>query len=99
MAKKTKVVDKCCAPVDANYKPRLYLDLQDTQVGVIKGLTIGEEVELMVKGKVVGLTQRERPDYDDSKKTVKTGSIDLEGYEVHVMGEESNEFKKMADED
>ena len=95
MAKKTKVVDTCCAPV-GGYKPRLYLDLQDQDVSKVKGLTIGEEAEFTVKGKVVGLSQRERK---EGEKTVKTGSIDLESYTVGVMGEESNEFKKMADDE
>lgn len=100
MAKKTKVVDSCCAPTHAgDYKPRLYLSLHDKQVAAIKGLTIGEEVELMVKGKIVALSQRERQDYDNKEKKVKTGDIDLEDYTVEVMGEEDNEFKKLSEDD
>lgn len=97
-AKKTKVVDTCCAPV-GDYKPRLYLSLHDKQVSAIKGLALGEEVELVVRGKIVALSQRERQDYDDKSKTVKTGDIDLENYTVEVMGEEPNEFTKLADGD
>ena len=95
MAKKTKVVDTCC-PGPSEYKPRLYLDLQDQDVSKVKGLMIGEEGEFRVRGKIVGLSQRERK---EGEKTVKTGSIDLEGFTVEVMGEESNEFKKLAEDE
>ena len=95
-AKKTKVMDTCCPSLAGDYKPRLYLNLQDKQVATIKGLTIGEEVELCVRGKVVALSQRERK---EGEKSVKTGDIDLEDYTVEVMGEEDNEFKKMSEDD
>lgn len=95
-SKKSKLVDSCCAVPSGDYKPRLYLDLQDKDVSKIKGLAIGEEGEFIVRGKIVGLSQRERKEGD---KTVKTGSIDLEGFEVEVMGEEPNEFKNLAEDD
>lgn len=98
-AKKTKVVDSCCPTPCDTYKPRLYLNLQDKDVAQVKGLTIGEEVELVIRGKVVGISQRSRKDYDDPEKTVKTGDIDLEDYTVEVMGEEDNEFKELAEDD
>lgn len=94
--KKSKVVDSCCAAPSGDYKPRLYLDLQDQDVSKIKGLSIGEEGEFVVKGKIVGLQQRER---QEGNKTVKTGSIDLEGFTVEIMGEEPNEFTKLAEDD
>ena len=96
MAKKSKVVDSCCPESLGDYKPRLYLDLPDQDVSKIKGLTIGEEGEFVIKGKIVSLSQRER---QESGKTVKTGSIDLEGYTVEIMGEEPNEFKKLTEDD
>lgn len=95
-SKKTKVMHDCCAPVCADYKPRLYLALEGQDVAQIKNLAVGEEVELLVTGKIVALAQRERTDGDKKRKT---GDIDLEGYRVRVMGEEENPFKKMADED
>lgn len=97
MAKKakTKVLDTCC-PAPCDYKPRLYLDLQDQDVSKLKGLAIGEEGTFRVTGKIVGLSQRQRMDGD---KEVKTGSIDLEGFEVEVMGVEDNEFDELAKDD
>jgi len=91
-----KVVDSCCALPCGDYKPRLYLDLEGKDVSQVKGLTVGEEVWCLIKGKVVGLEQRERSDSDGEMK--KTGSIQLEGYEVDVLAEEPNDFVKMADE-
>ncbi len=101
-AKKTKaksIKTDCCPVPTADCKPRLYLDLQDQDVKQILGLNVGDEVEILVTGTVKGLSQRERQDYDEPKKTVKTGSIDIEGYSVKVLEDEKNEFTKMADEE
>ena len=100
--KKTKsknIKTECCPPSVGECKPRLYLDLQDQDVKQILGLNVGDEVEILVKGTIKGLSQRERQDYDEPKKTVKTGSIDLEGYTIQVVEDEKNEFTKMANEE
>ncbi len=100
MAKKTKaknVVDTCgCPAAIGDYKPRLYLDLQDKSVEELKGLKIGEDVEVMVKGRLVELSQRERT---EGKDKVKTGSISLENYELMVVEDDQNLFAKLAAED
>jgi len=99
MAKKTKaknVVDTCGCPAVGDYKPRLYLDLQDKSVEELKGLKIGEDVEVMVKGRLVELSQRERT---EGKDKVKTGSISLENYELMVVEDDQNLFAKLAAED
>jgi hypothetical protein len=96
--KVNKVVkESCCAPACAPMKSRLYLSLEGQDVAQIKSLAVGEKVQILVTGTVKGLSQRERVDYDDSKKKVKTGDIDLEDYRVEVVGDEENEFTKMAD--
>lgn len=95
MAKKV-VKEACCPPMEM--KPRLYLSLEGQDVAQIKSLKVGEKVELRVTGKIVGLSQRERPDYDDPKVTRKTGDIDLEGYRVEVMGDEANEFEELSED-
>jgi hypothetical protein len=99
MAKKTK--GKLSSPEVApgEFKPCLYLDMQGQDVAQLKELNIGDKVEIMVRGTVKGLSQRQRTDYDDSSKTIKTGTIDLENYDVEVLGDEENEFEKMAGED
>lgn len=96
MAKKVK--DNIAAVPSPEYKPRLYLQLEGQDVGQIKSLKVGEKIELRVTGKVVGLAQRERPDYNNEKKTIKTGDIDLEGYRVQVLGDEDNEFEKLSED-
>lgn len=100
--KKTKsknVVSECSPCAVGDYKPRLYLDLQDQDIKQLKGLSVGDKVDIVLQGTVKGISQRERQDYDDSKKVVKTGSIDLEDYTIQVVEDEKNEFVKMADED
>jgi hypothetical protein len=98
-SKKVKKVVKesCCAPACGPMKSRLYLSLEGQDVAQIKSLAVGEKVQILVTGTIKGLSQRERHDYDDAKKTVKTGDIDLEDYNVEVVGDEENEFTKMAD--
>lgn len=91
-----EVIGSCCPEASTS---RLYLDLQDQDVKQIVGLNVGDEVEILVKGTVKGLSQRERQDYNDAKKTVKTGSIDLEDYTVEVVEDEKNEFIKMANDE
>lgn len=95
MAKKGKKINTCVPSCD--YKPRLYLDLQDEDVSQVKELKIGEKATFMVTGKVVSLNQSERS--DENEKQVKTGSISLEGYEVEVLDSSKNPFTEMADDD
>jgi hypothetical protein len=96
---KTKVKKELAmAPEAPDYKPTLWLDLEGQDVVQVKELSVGEEVEVVVTGKVVGLEQRERQDSGD-KTAKKTGSIRLENYRVRVMGEEDNVFTKMSKED
>lgn len=73
--------------------------MQDQDVKQIAGLNVGDDVEIVLTGTVKGLSQRERSDYDDPKKIVKTGSIDLENYSVKVVEDEKNEFTAMADDE
>lgn len=94
--KAKQVVASCgCAP--DMYEPSLYLDLKDKDVSQIKGLKVGDTVQILVEGKVTGLSQRERPDYEDKKKTVKTGSIDLASYTIEVLGDD-NEYSDLAED-
>ena len=93
---KNMVTDVPCCGTGA---ARMYLELEGKDVKQIGGLNVGDKAEFLVKGTVKGLSQRERQDYEDGKKTVKTGSIDLENYSVEVVEDEKNEFTKMADED
>jgi len=99
MAKKVKKEYVPTAMVGEGSPPCLYLDFQGKDAGQITGLSVGEKVEILVTGTVKGLSQRERTDYDDPKKTVKTGTIDLENYRVRVMEDEKNPFTAMAEDD
>lgn len=104
MAAETKIKGKakktvdCCIP-ESKFAPRLYLNLQDKDVSQIKGLTVGDKVQVLVSGTVKGLEQRERRSYDDPEKVEKTGEIQLEGYKVEVLADEDNEFEDLVDDD
>lgn len=97
---KTVKSEVCCAPAGLDtYKPRLYLSVEGQDVSQVKDLKVGEQVQILVTGKVVGLSQRERPDYNDAKKTKKTGDIDLEGYRVQVLEDEVDFAKATGTDD
>lgn len=73
-------------------KPRLYLDLTDSSI--IREVTVGKEVTLVVQGKVCGISERENL-YDGKKE--KCASLDLEGYKVKLTT--PNAWERMAEED
>lgn len=102
MAKKTKsknIKSECCAPTSiGDYKPSLYLSLEGKDVSEIEGLKVGEEVQVLVTGKITRLSQEKRKKYGSEKET-ESGTIEIEGYKVAVVEDETNEFVKMADDD
>ena len=65
--------------LEMEYKPRLYLDLEDGTI--IRKVKVGDIVNLVVKGKVCSISERE---HLEGKKTVTCSSLDLEGYEVKL---------------
>lgn len=76
MAKKKAVVKACDTPPE--YFPSIYLDV--VALDVLKDLKVGEEVTVVLKGKLRSVEQRE--DYDDPKKL--RGSLSLKEYEVSI---------------
>lgn len=103
MAKRVSknIKSECCAPAAVgDYKPSLYLDLEGKSVKELEGIQLGEEVQVLVKGKVTRLEQRKSMRYRKDKEVeVETGSISIEGYEVAVVEDEKNEFTKLAEDD
>lgn len=59
----------------------------------IKGLSVGDTVRIMVKGKVKSLEQRQ--DWDDPKKVL--ASLGVTGFTAEVVTEET-EFDKLLDD-
>ena len=87
-------------PVAApEFKPRICLALEGQDVAQIKALKVGERVQILVEGTVKGLSQRERPDWDDPKKIRKSGDIDLENYSVKVLEDEVDFAKQNGVDD
>ncbi len=64
--------------VSDSYTPTVYLDVK--ALSDLKGLTVGEEVTVVIKGKVKGLSQRE--DYDDKSKV--KGSLDITPTDIKI---------------
>lgn len=100
MAAKTKaknIVSECCPPPVGDYKPSLYLNLEGAgQVSQIKGLKIGEKVQILVEGTVRGLEQRKSSRFRNGKDVeVETGHIDVEGYSLKVL-EDEVDFAKLT---
>lgn len=91
---KSKKTMDCCIP--SSPEQCLYIDLEGKQVAEIKGLEIGEKVQILVEGKIAGLDQRES-NYDG--KSRQTGSIRVTAYEVTILEDEDNPFTKMADDE
>lgn len=104
MAAKKKVskivAAECCPAPSGDYKPSMYIDLEGSDVSEIKGLKIGDKVELLVTGVVRGLSQRKSTRYRNGKDVeVTTGSIDLERQSVEVLEDEKKtEFEKLAED-
>lgn len=62
------------API--KYKPRLYLELGSA--GLVRELSVGDRVNLVVRGKCVGLSTRQ----DERGKS--SGCVDLEDFVVKL---------------
>jgi len=89
--KKTKISSKAANPVEVQYSPGLYIDLDS--VSELKNLTIGDKVNVVVKGTVKSLEQREA--YEGEGKT--RASICLKDFEAEIVPE-STEFDGLFDE-
>ena len=72
---------------DKPYKPCIYVPIDKAWA---KHLAVGEEVEVTVKGKLTGISVREREGYSHSE-------MDVEIKEISIP--ETNEFAKMSEDD
>lgn len=72
----------------------MYIDLSEKDSAILSELEIGQEVTLTVKGKVCGLSQRER-DYGDG--VTKHASLDIKSPKIALA--KSNAFADMADDE
>lgn len=101
--KKNQVGEALSAPAGLDYKPSLHLDLEGADLKQIEGIKVGEEVEIIVRGKVRRVSQekRQRYDYEKNKQAgeVHTGTISIDNYSIVRVEDEKNEFVKLADDE
>jgi hypothetical protein len=94
MAKKKKVSSKAevCAMVgDCSYSPTISVDFEEAEE--ISGLSVGDTVRVMIRGKVRALDQRE--DYSDPKKILS--SISIKDFDAEIITDE-NQFDSLLDD-
>jgi len=95
MAKKTSKIasNKGIRGTEAEYSPATYLDFDDIEE--IKGLAVGDEITVVLKGTVKSLESRR--DYEDLKKV--RSSLCLEKFEAEIVSGASELEKFFADAD
>lgn len=91
MAKKAKKISAEMSSTSPEYKPCLYLDLPSR--GMLDDLELGETVELVIRGKVKGMSSSSRK-YPEGTEAHHT--LDIEDYSVKMS--ESGKFEAMADD-
>lgn len=64
-------------PEELEFHPTVHISLQDKDLAAIKEINIGEEVSVVLKGKITSISRHEG-------KTGVDGHIELEDYSVKV---------------
>lgn len=87
-----KIVAATDSPAMEKFTPTVYVDLTKSDVGELKGVSVGDKVRVVITGKVMSITMRK--DYGD-----KTGSISVESKDVQIKDAPGGEFEKLSEED
>lgn len=85
--------EKAATAMPMAMKPCLHIDF-DGNAQEVKGVAVGDKVNIVVRGTVKGVEQRES--YDDPKKMM--ASVSLKDYEVKIGGDKSNIMDLFEDE-
>lgn len=96
MAKKSKVSSKnenCMAGADCVYSPSLYIDFDELKE--VKGLSVGDEVTVVIRGTIKSVEQRES--YDEKGKT--RASISVKDFEAEIVSGQTQIEALFGDED
>jgi hypothetical protein len=93
MAKKTKISSAKGLEAGCSYSPSLYVDFDD--IAEVKGVSVGDEIRIVLKGTVKSVDQRES--FDDPKVT--TASISLRDFEAEIVSGSTELEKFFADGD
>lgn len=92
MAKKSKVSSKVAGgeSLGCQYSPSMYIDFDSLKE--VKGLSVGDEVRVVVKGTVKSIEQRE------IEKGKSSSSIRIEDFEAEIVPK-SSEFDNLFDDE
>jgi len=88
MARKKKPKAEAIAMVDADYKPQTHIDLDEDSVDSLEDFSIGDEVCVVLRGKVVSMESRESK---YGGRTEKRGMIAIENPDVCIHPADSEE--------
>lgn len=88
---KSKTISAQSSTEPSSYKPCLYIDLPSR--GMLNELELGETIELVIRGKVKGMSSSSRK-YPNGTEAHHT--LDIEDYSVKMS--ESGKFEAMADD-
>lgn len=89
---KKKKVSSMVGVQDCTFSPTVYIDFDDLEE--IEGLSVGDEVRVVLKGTIKSLDQRES--YE--KKGETTASICLKDFEAEIV-ENSNQFTALLNDE
>jgi hypothetical protein len=73
---------------------RVYIDLADDELDILKNLSVGDKVVLTVSGKVSGMSSREN-DYGAGAE--KRGDIQIEDPDIEL--DSPNDFEELSKDD
>lgn len=82
----------CCDSEEEGKYPCTYF--YDLPLASMKGLSVGDEIVVILKGTVKALTQRE--DYDDKEKV--NGNLDMYYSDITIKSGKKSEWEDMVEE-
>ncbi len=81
-----------CCDEDEKHYPTTYFSVVPSSV--MKGLSVGDEVIVTLKGRIKSISQRE--DYEDKEKVC--GNLDVEYHDFSVKSGKKSEWDEMVDD-
>lgn len=71
--------------------PRVYIQVQKKDLAQMKGLKVGQPIEVRLTGKLILLTERQDVEFG------REGELAVEGFRLKVRRQPENEFEVLSD--